>query len=164
MVKSQKPKTYYKTLNILQNYNKIKKSITFLKDKVRSLEKEKDKLSETIIKSDRVVLKDQTQNYYYTDETLENEINETRQLLIKTEKQIEFIDNCIRELKDEQYYEIIDSFFKEKKSATFISIKLGISEATFYRSKENLIFNLSYLLFPNEKINEQLNEKIVRKT
>jgi len=155
----KKPTTYYKTLNILKNYNKIKSSIDFLKNKIESLEKEKQELSQTISKSNKVVLKYENKNYYYTDETLENEINETKQLLIKTEKQLAFIDSCIAELKDEQYHEIIDLFFKERKGVVYIIIKLNISEATFYRAKDNLIFALSYLLFSNEKINEELMRK-----
>jgi len=53
----KKPTTYYKTLNILKNYNKIKSSIDFLKNKIESLEKEKQELSQTISKSNKVVLK-----------------------------------------------------------------------------------------------------------
>lgn len=155
--KTTKSKTYYKTLNILKNCNRIKKSLHFLKDKLSGLEEEREKLPENVIKGDKVNLVEDSKSYYYTDETLDSEINNTKQLIVKTEKLIEFIDNCIGELCDD-YKEIIKLHYMQNESVTFITLKMNISEKTFYRYREGLILELSYLLFANDKVNEEYDD------
>ena len=77
------------------NQYKMKKSIALLEEEFKRLEIEKKKIAQSIVKSNKVVLKDVDNNYYYTDETLENRINELKQLVIKIKAEIKFIDDCI---------------------------------------------------------------------
>lgn len=155
--KATRTKTYYKTLNILKNYNKIKKSLQFLKEKLKGLKSEREELPDNVIKGDKVNLVEDSKSYYYTDETLDSEINNTKQLIVKTEKLIEFIDNCIGELCAD-YKDIVKLYYIQNESSTFITLKMNISEKTFYRYRENLILELSYLLFANDKVNEEYDD------
>ena len=120
-MKKNKLNAYQKTENVLKNYNKIKKSILLLKQELDNLEKEKEKISKSIAKTNKVVLKEADTNYYYTDETLENRINELKQLIIKINAEINFIDECILHFKNDDYYEIIPLFYFENKTAEFDS-------------------------------------------
>lgn len=149
-----KMSAYQKTEDVLKNYNKIKKSIALLEEEFKRLEIEKKKIAQSIVKSNKVVLKDVDNNYYYTDETLENRINELKQLVIKIKAEIKFIDDCIFHLKDDYYYEIIPLFYFKNKTAEWLAERYNTSSQTIYSNKARLIHELSYLIVPLDKIDE----------
>ena len=146
--------SYSKTENILKNYNKIKKSRELLMEELKSLEEEKQKISKLIMKTNKVVLKEEDQNYYYTDETLENRINELKQFVIKLDAEIEFINKSLREIEKDNYYQIITKFYFEKNTVEKIAEEFDTSTQTIYYHKGRLIHELSYLLSPLDKIDE----------
>lgn len=151
-----KDNTYEKTETILWNYNRMKKSVIYLQEKLKKLVDEKEKLAKSIIKSKRVVLKEENQNYYYTDETLENSINELKQLIIKTKAEISFIDKCISELKDDEYYEIINMWYFKGKREGYTREKIAeyydCDVDTITRNRKKLVNKLKFLLFAKDSI------------
>jgi len=151
---SIKRNSYQKTESVLKNYNKIKKSLLLLEQELKELKKEKKKISESISKTNKVALKDSENNYYYTDETLENRINELSQLIIKVKAEIMFIDNCLNEIKNDEYYEIITLFYFHNKTAEYLAERFVTSTQTIYFNKKRLIHELSYLIVPLDKMDE----------
>ncbi|MCI9434068.1 MAG: sigma-70 family RNA polymerase sigma factor [Bacilli bacterium] len=153
-MKNKKTNAYIKTEIVLKNYNKLKKSFDLLNLELDDLKKEKKKISKTISKTNKVVLKDEDKNYYYTDETLNNRINELKQFTIKIKAEIKFIDNCLNEIKNDEYFEIIQYFYFENKSAENIAEILDTSTQTIYDNKKRLICELSFLIAPLIKLDE----------
>lgn len=132
--------------NMLKNYNYLGTSIKLLKDKLRSLEKEKRKLSKSLIKSDKVILREKEKSYYYTDETLESDINILKQRIIKIENEKKHIDACLKELESDEYYDIIKMLYFEGKSNQDVQDFYDISQSTFYEHKNKLIRSLIVLM------------------
>ena len=157
-----KDNTYEKTETILWNYNRMKKSVQYLQEKLDKLISEKQKLAKTIIKSKRVVLREENQNYYYTDETLENTINELKQLIIKTKAEIVFIDKCISELKDDEYYEIISMWYFKGKREGYTREKIAeyydCDVDTITRNRKRLVNKLKFLLFAKDSIHNLIEK------
>ena len=157
-----KDNTYEKTETILWNYNRMKKSVVYLQEKLNKLVAEKEKLAKTIIKSKRVVLREENQNYYYTDETLENSINELKQLIIKTKAEISFIDKCISELKDDEYYEIISMWYFKGKREGYTREKIAeyydCDVDTVTRNRKRLVNKLKFLLFAKDSIHNLIEK------
>lgn len=157
-----KDNTYEKTETILWNYNRMKKSVIYLQEKLNKLVDEKEKLSKTIIKSKRVVLREENQNYYYTDETLENSINELKQLIIKTKAELSFIDKCISELKDDEYYEIISMWYFKGKREGYTREKIAeyydCDVDTVTRNRKRLVNKLKFLLFAKDSIHNLIEK------
>lgn len=158
-MKEYKLNAYQKTESILKNYNRIKKSLSILETELSDLEKEKDKISQSIAKADKVVLKDSEKNYYYTDETLENRINELKQLVIKVRAEIKFIDDCLKEVEHDEYYNIIQKLYFERKTIERIAEELNVSTPAIYKNRKRLLHELSFLLLPLDKITE-IKEKV----
>ena len=157
-----KDNTYEKTETILWNYNRMKKSVVYLQEKLNKLVAEKEKLAKAIIKSKRVVLREENQNYYYTDETLENSINELKQLIIKTKAEISFIDKCISELKDDEYYEIISMWYFKGKREGYTREKIAeyydCDVDTVTRNRKRLVNKLKFLLFAKDSIHNLIEK------
>ena len=145
---------YKKTEDILRNYNRMKKSIELLENTLLELKKEKEKIASTIVKSNKVVLKEKDLNYYYTDETLENRINELKQLIIKGRAELRFIDSCLSELEKDRYFDILKFWYMEGKTREWISEELDCDVRTITRNRKRLINELSYLLFPQNIIDK----------
>ncbi len=146
--------TFQKTVMMLEGYNKIKKSIENLEKQQEYLEKEKNEIKEEISKPDRVVLREKDQLYYYSDETLNNRINEIHQLIIKTKAELKFVDDCLKEIQLDKYYDIIPLFFFESKTIEEIAEQFDISTQSVHYNKNRLIRSLSYYLTPLDKIEE----------
>lgn len=153
-MKEYKLNAYQKTESVLKNYNRIKKSLSILESELTDLEKEKEKISQSIAKPEKVVLKDSDKNYYYTDETLENRINELKQLAIKVQAEIKFIDDCLKEIEHDEYYKIIPKLYFERKTIERIAEELDTSTQTIYFNKKRLLHELSYLIVPLDKLTE----------
>ncbi len=146
--------TFQKTVAILVGYNKIKKSIENLEKQQKELEEEKNDIKQEISKPNRVVLREKDQLYYYSDETLNNRINEIRQLVIKAKAELNFIDNCLKEIQADKYYEIIPLFFFSNKTIEELAEYFNISTQSVHYNKNRLIRSLSYYLIPLDKIEE----------
>lgn len=153
-MKEYKLNAYQKTESVLKNYNRIKTSLSILESELSDLKKEKKKMSESISKTDKVVLKDSDKNYYYTDETLENRINELKQLVIKVKAEIKFIDDCLKEIEHDEYYAIISKLYFEKKTIEMIAEDYDTSTQTIYFNKKRLLNELSFLIVPLDKLTE----------
>lgn len=153
-----KDDTFQKTETILRNYNGIKKSLSLLNDKLRDLKKEQMKLKPIIVKSDKVVLKEADKNYYYTDETLNNDINELTQLIIKTKAEINFIDQCLLSISDDKYYRIIDLWYFKGRQQGYTREKIAeifdCDPDTITRNRIRLVHELKFLLFPKKSLSE----------
>lgn len=147
-------KDFEKTEIVLRNYNKMKKSVIYLQEKLDKLTNEQKKLAKVMIKSKRAVLKEEGKNYYYTDETLENAINELKQLIIKTKAELSFIDKCLSDLKDDEYYEIISMWYFKGKHEGYTREKIAeifdCDVDTVTRNRKRLVNDLKFLLFAND--------------
>ncbi len=154
-----KKDSFYKTEELLKNYTRIKKSIDFLTQKLENLKKEQSKLKKVLVKSDKVVLKEEEKNYYYTDETLENDINELMQLIIKTKAEVEFVDSCLKEIEDDEYYDVIRLWYFEKNyTREKIAEIFDCDLKTITRNKTRLINKLKYLIFSRDSVYELIQK------
>lgn len=132
--------------NMLKNYKYLETSINLLDTKLNSLEKERKKLSKKLIKSSKVILRDKEKSYYYTDETLESDINILKQRIIKIKTEKEHIDACLKELENDEYYDIIRMQYIENKSPQEIQDFYDISKSTYYENRNRLIRSLIILM------------------
>lgn len=155
-----KNNAYAKTETILKNYSRMNRSLKFLEEKLERLKKEKQELTASIVKSNRAVLKEENQNYYYTDETLENSINELQQLIIKTKEELAFINKCLSEISDDDYYDIIKLWYLKEKKQRYtreqIAEYFDCDVDTITRNRKRLINELKFLLFSKESIDDLL--------
>lgn len=132
--------------NMLKNYRYLETSIELLETKLDSLEKEKNKLSKCLTKSNKVILRDREKSYYYTDETLESDINILKQRIIKIKTEKEHIDACLKELENDEYFDIIKMQYIENRSPQEVQDFYDISKSTYYENRNRLIRSLIILM------------------
>jgi len=77
-----------KTKLVLKQYNKLILSIEKTNAQINRLEKEQKKLFPTSSKTNKVALQEENRIYLYTDETLQNRINELKQISPKARRTV----------------------------------------------------------------------------
>lgn len=142
------------TERLLREFTKLKLSIVKISNQIKSLEKENKKLKPKISKTNRVALKDKEHIYLYTDETLETRINELKQIKIRTQNYIDYVEGILKEFQDDEYYPIIEWLYFENKSQKEISDFFGWADSTVTKHKSILLEQMSTLLFPDLFIKE----------
>lgn len=147
------------TERLLREFTKLKLSVSKINNQIKSLEKDAEKLKPKISKTSRVALKDKDRTYLYTDETLETRINELKQIKIRTENYISYVENILKEFQDDEYYPIIEWLYFENKSQKEISDFFGWADSTVTKHKSILLEQMSTLLFPDLFIKEINGQK-----
>lgn len=132
---------------VLENYSKLRVSIEKNNMQISRLEKEQQKLQPNLSKTSKVALKDSEKLYLYTDETLQNRINELKQIVIRAQAYMDYIKDTCDVLKDDEYYPAIEWLYFEKKTYKEVSEFFGWPYATINYNCKRLIKEISSYLF-----------------
>ncbi len=135
---------------LLKKFHKLKKSIVKIDNQIIALEKENTK-NNLKIKTNRVALRDKNMTYIYTDETLESRINELKQLKIRTQNYIDYVNSVLKEFEEDEYYPIIEEMYlnDNRKTQKQIAEFYNWSEGTVAKHKDSLLEDISTMLFPD---------------
>lgn len=145
-------KTSFKSAEkMLYSLNVLPEAILSIKDEIKQLEKENQKITKNI-KSPTLVLKGTT--YNHGDETLEARISELKQIVVKAESQIRLVNSALNKIKDEEYYDIIPLYYFENKTIPEIAEELDCANSTISKYKKKLMNKLKVYMFPNTFIDE----------
>jgi len=143
-----------KTKLVLKQYNKLILSIEKTNAQINRLEKEQKKLFPTSSKTNKVALQEENRIYLYTDETLQNRINELKQISIRAVEYTNYIKDVCETFKDDEYYPIIEYLYFQNKKYKDISLFFGWSLGTINKHRERLIDEISTILFSDLFISE----------
>ncbi|MCI9434765.1 MAG: sigma-70 family RNA polymerase sigma factor [Bacilli bacterium] len=90
----------------------------------------------------------------YGDETLETRISELKQISIKSKSQVRLVNNALKKIKNDKYYDIIPMYYFDEMTIEEIAEELDCSVGTISMNKKDLINKLKIYIFPDTFINE----------
>ena len=148
--------SYANTEKLLYSLNALPEAVKLIKDEIKKLEQEmkEEKISNTSLKSNTLVLNDEDKSYVYGNETLITRISELKQIVIKTNSQIRLVKSVLDKFKDDEYYPIIEYVYFERKTYADIEDDFGWAAGTISKHRKRLINSLKVYIFPNTFINE----------
>ena len=136
---------YSKTEKLLFNYNKFKKSIEYENEYIAFLKnnglQEKSKNFVGI----RLVLDNKDKS-----EILEDMIKEASKRILFTQKCIDFIDLALKNINDDEYFEIIQLRYFDRKTMEYIAEYFDTSVQTIYKHRNRLLKTLHSFLFAED--------------
>ncbi len=97
----------------------------------------------------RDVVKPSTSGYrqYDPDEMEERYIEQRKESMERTKKEIQRIERALETIQDDEYYDIIPLKYWDQLPPAEIAERLNCDERTFYRHKNRLINKLKVVLF-----------------
>lgn len=149
------PKSSYKsTEKILYSLNVLPEAIKLIDDEVKQLEKEIEDIPKAPAKSNTLVLNERDATYIYGDETLETRISELKQISVKAKSQVRLVNNALKKIEDNKWYEIIPMYYFKEMTIEEIAEELDCSVGTISMNKKELINKLKVYIFPDTFMNE----------
>lgn len=154
MIKKSDMNTYQKTEQLLYNYNNFKEVV---KDKQEMIEQIKQVgISKTSCSF--LPMPQDTGFKYIPSEQEKNDaaIAELESSIAVTSNFIKLIDNALKTIKSDSYYEVIEKCYFEGKKHYVVSKEWAtpINETTVGRNKNRLVKKLSIYLFSDDVIKE----------
>lgn len=154
MIKKSDMNTYQKTEQLLYNYNNFKEVV---KDKQEMIEQIKQVgISKTSCSF--LPMPQDTGFKYIPSEQEKNDaaIAELESSIAVTSNFIKLIDNALKTIKSDPYYEVIEKCYFEGKKHYVVSKEWAtpINETTVGRNKNRLVKKLSIYLFSDDVIKE----------
>ena len=154
MIKKSDMNTYQKTEQLLYNYNNFKEVV---KDKQEMIEQIKQVgISKTSCSF--LPMPQDTGFKYIPSEQEKNDaaIAELESSIAVTSNFIKLIDNALKTIKSDPYYEVIEKCYFEGKKQYVVSKEWAtpINETTVGRNKNRLVKKLSIYLFSDDVIKE----------
>ena len=154
MIKKSDMNTYQKTEQLLYNYNNFKEVV---KDKQEMIEQIKQVgISKTSCSF--LPMPQDTGFKYIPSEQEKNDaaIAELESSIAVTSNFIKLIDNALKTIKGDPYYEVIEKCYFEGKKHYVVSKEWAtpINETTVGRNKNRLVKKLSIYLFSDDVIKE----------
>ncbi len=154
MIKKSDMNTYQKTEQLLYNYNNFKEVV---KDKQEMIEQIKQVgISKTSCSF--LPMPQDTGFKYMPSEQEKNDaaIAELESSIAVTSNFIKLIDNALKTIKGDPYYEVIEKCYFEGKKHYVVSKEWAtpINETTVGRNKNRLVKKLSIYLFSDDVIKE----------
>ena len=154
MLKKSDMNTYQKTEQLLYNYNNFKEVV---KDKQEMIEQIKQVgISKTSCSF--LPMPQDTGFKYMPSEQEKNDaaIAELESSIAVTSNFIKLIDNALKTIKGDPYYEVIEKCYFEGKKHYVVSKEWAtpINETTVGRNKNRLVKKLSIYLFSDDVIKE----------
>lgn len=154
LIKKKDMNTYQKTEQLLYNYNAFKEVV---KDKQEMIEQiENYGLPNT---SNSVIPMPQDTGYKVTvseEEKEKSKIAALESSIALTKNYIKIIDNALKTIQDDPYYEVIEKCYFEGKKHSVVANEwlTPIDETTIGRNKNRLVKKLSIYLFSDDVIRE----------
>lgn len=149
------PKSSYKsTEKILYSLKVLPEAVRLIDKEIESLKEEAKGISIPTAKSNTLVLNEKDGTYVYGDEILETRISELEQISVKTKSQIRLVNNALKKIEDNEYYDIISMYYFEGMTIEEIAEELGCATGTISTNKKKLIDKLKVYIFPDTFMNE----------
>ena len=149
------PKSSYKsTEKILYSLNVLPEAIALIDEEVEKLEKEAEDIPKAPAKSNSLILNEKNNTYIYGDETLETRISELKQISVKAKSQVRLVNNALKKIEDNKWYEIIPMYYFKEMTIEEIAEELDCSVGTVSTNKKDLVNKLKVYIFPDTFMNE----------
>lgn len=149
------PKSSYKsTEKILYSFNVLPEAVKLIDDEVKQLELEAEGISRPTAHSNSLVLNEREGTYVYGDETLETRISELKQISVKTKSQIRLVNNALKKIENDKYYEIIPLYYFENMTIEEVAEEMEYSVGAISKHKKRLLNDLKVYIFPDTFIEE----------
>ena len=134
--------TYKKVEDMLKYYNRFKKRIKFIQNNMDNI----------ILKKSSGISEMSGGSFEYkSDLEKKEEIREQNKKLIgKYQTIVNLIDEALEEIKDDEYYKIIELRYFENETIENISKILHTADRNIRRHRNRLINELSEIIFPEE--------------
>ncbi len=154
LIKKKDMNTYQKTEQLLYNYNAFKEVV---KDKQEMIEQIENYGLPNI--SNSVIPMPHDTGYKVTvpeEEKVKSKIAALESSIALTKNYIKIIDNALKTIQDDPYYEVIEKCYFEGKKHSVVSNEwlTPIDETTIGRNKNRLVKKLSIYLFSDDVIRE----------
>lgn len=146
--------SYKSTEKILYSLNVLPEAIKLIDDEIKQLEEDLKDIPKAPTKSSKLILNEKNATYIYGDETLETRISELKQISIKSKSQVRLVNNALKKIKNDKYYDIIPMYYFDEMTIEEIAEELDCSVGTISMNKKDLINKLKIYIFPDTFINE----------
>lgn len=146
--------SFRSTEKVLYSLNVLPEAIKLIDDEVKQLEKEIEDIPKAPAKSNTLVLNERDATYIYGDETLETRISELKQISVKAKSQVRLVNNALKKIEDNKWYEIIPMYYFKEMTIEEIAEELDCSVGTISMNKKELINKLKVYIFPDTFMNE----------
>ncbi len=149
------PKSSFKsTEKVLFSYNVLPEALKLINEEIKNLQEESIKIVKPVTKSNTLILNDKYGTYVYGDETLDTRISELKQIAAKTKSQIRMIKSALRQIEEDNYYNIIPLYYFEEKTIEEVAEEMECSIGAISKHKKRLINLLKVYIFPDTFMNE----------
>ncbi len=149
------PKSSFKsTEKVLFSYNVLPEALKLINEEIKNLQEESIKIVKPVTKSNTLILNDKYGTYVYGDETLDTRISELKQIAAKTKSQIRMIKSALRQIEEDNYYNIIPLYYFEEKTIEEVAEEMDCSIGAISKHKKRLINLLKVYIFPDTFMNE----------
>jgi len=134
--------TYKKVEDMLRYYNRFKRRIIFIENNMDNI----------ILKKASGISELSSGSFTYkSDLEKKEDIREQNQKLInKYQAIIDLVDCALSEIKDDEYFKVIELRYFEKKNNEEISEELNIGMTSVKRHRNRLVYDLCEIIFPEE--------------
>ena len=139
---------------MLYSLNVLPEAVRLIDEEIKSLREEAKSITSPPAKSNTLVLNEKDGTYVYGDEILETRISELEQISIKTKSQIRLVNNALKKIKDNDYYEIISMYYFDGMTIEEIAEELDCAVGTVSSNKKKLVDKLKVYIFPDTFMNE----------
>lgn len=144
---------YQKTEALLHNYNELKNLIKEKNEEIKHLkEYGLDKKSKDITTFNKAIVMNSNES-----EVLESRIEELEKSIALTKHCIKTINNALKKIRDDKYYNVIPKVYFEKTAVIKLAEEFDCDEKTIYRNKQKLVNKLKLQLFTDETMLELMN-------
>lgn len=151
LIKPYKDDAFHKTEKVLINYKKFKKVIENKRQLIESIQSEGLKRCSTSI----VTYSSNTAYEVLTNgEKADAKIEEIKSSIVEMDGYIKTVDDALRLISGEPYFDIINMLYFEGRSREYIAEHFEVDVATISRNKNKLIDSLKIYLFPDASIME----------
>lgn len=137
--------SYKKTERLLYNYNKFKKSIEYENEYINFIQENGLQEKSKNFVGIKIIIENKDRA-----EILEDLIKEATKRIIFTQKCIDFIDLALKNIEDDEYYELIKLKYFDRKSMEYIAEYFDTSVQTVYKHKTRLLKSLHSFLFAED--------------
>lgn len=149
-----KKDSYEKTEFLLYKYSRLPEVLKSLKEEIKTLQEENTKIQKPVSKSNTLVLKEEDGTYVYGDEILVTRISELQQIVAKTRSYKRMVDKALKQIRDDEYYPIIEYIYFKNKTYDDISNEFGWATGTISKHKSRLINEIKVYIFTDAYLNE----------
>jgi hypothetical protein len=143
------------TKQLLKNYNKLKHSKNGILKQIKNLNNCKDKIDlRAEIKSSSLIAETKGTSILSNLDTINQRIIDLEQDIIKIDCFLDFVDNALNELKNNDGYDLIKRVYFNNEDPKDLAIEKNCDETTIYRKINKSLDELKVLIFPSKFVDE----------